>query len=64
MYVIYMMINPFHLILCLELLIYALTFRHMFYELKKHILSLLVNNAECAKNKKIRINVVKCPLES
>lgn len=52
MYVIYLMINPFHLILCLELLIYALTFRHMFYELKKHILSLLVNNAECAKNKK------------
>lgn len=61
MYVIYMMINPFHLILCLELLIYALTFRHMFYELKKHILSLLVNNAEYAKNKKNKNKCSKMP---
>ena len=34
--------NPLHLIVCFELVGHALTFCHLFYEPKKHILSLLV----------------------
>lgn len=35
--------NPFHLILCFELFGYALTLSHLFYQPKKHFLSLPVD---------------------
>ena len=38
--------NPLHLIIRFELFGNARTFRHLFYETKKHILSLLVNVRE------------------
>ena len=38
--------NPLHLIIRFELFGNARTFRHLFYETKKHILSLLVNVSE------------------
>ena len=34
--------DPLHLIICFEFFGYALTLCHLFYEPKKHILSLLV----------------------
>ena len=34
--------NPLHLIVCFELFGHALTLCHLFYEPKKHILSLIV----------------------
>ena len=40
--------NPLHLSIRLEFFSRALTFCHLFYEPKKHILSLLVNVGEIA----------------
>ena len=40
--------NPLHLILCLKLFSNVLTLCHLFYELKKHILSMLVNISKVA----------------
>ena len=65
--------NPLHLIVCFEFFGYALTLRHLFYEQKKHILSLLVYIGKvsaqfafceqgCIESFAVRLDIPQVPL--